>query len=467
MILRPYQAEGVAAIREAFRAHKAVIYQAPTGSGKTTIFVYIADGAVQKGKRVWILAHRQELIVQISRALDDQQVPHGIAAAGFPALPIMPVQVCSVMSLTRRHAKLPPPDLIVIDEAHHSPAGSWRAILDAYPSARILGVTATPLRLDGKGLGVSNGGHFQALISGPSVASLIAAGFLAKPSIYVPPSSLDLSGVKTQAGDYVKGALEEVVDKPIITGSAVEHYLKLCPRAPAIAFCAGIEHAEHVTEQFRAAGISWGLLVGAPAMSDAERKAAVRNLRGFIWRGVSTVDLVSEGFDVPIVEAAILLRPTQSLGLYLQQVGRVLRPSPGKERAIILDHVGNVERHLPPQVEREWTLDGLKPSAAATEEATQQYRQCPACYLYHEWAATCPSCGHVYAAKPRAPLAQRDGELKELTPEEIERMRISKQRRIEEGRAQTLKELKALGNARGYKSGWAQHRWEARQRRFG
>lgn len=463
MILREYQAEGVAQIRDAFRTHKAVLYQLPTGGGKTVMFTFIANGAAAKGNRTWILVHRRELIAQASRALDEQRVAHGIVSAGFSPEDLPPVQVCSVQTLVKRHAKLAPPDLIVIDEAHHAPAGSWRAILDAYPSARILGVTATPLRLDGKGLGEKNGGHFQTLISGPSVASLIAAGYLASPVIYT-PQTVDAASVKTLMGDFARAGIVDIVDKPTITGCAIEHYQRICPRASAIAFCASIAHAEHVTEQFRDAGVPWGLLVGAPHITDAQRRDAVRNLQSRIWRGVSTVDLVSEGFDVPCVETAILLRHTQSLGLYLQQVGRALRPYPGKTRAVILDHVGNVERHGVPQEEREWSLDDGAVSKAKADSGPT-YRLCPACFAYHLAAPACPQCGHVYLVQSRT-VKQVAGELTELTPEQIERQRVARERRREEGRAQSLEQLAALGEARGYKAGWAQHRWEARQRRM-
>ena len=770
MQLRPYQLADLAAIREAFRTHQHVAYQAPTGSGKGVLFTHIANGAQAKGKRVWILVHRQELTVQTSKALDDQRVAHGIVAAGWTPEPLPNVQVCSVQTLIRRMTKLHPPDLIVVDECfaagtiidgrpietlrhgdivtawcysekrfkprrvvrafrktpsgtmirvtingaatiattshpyltqrgwvpagrlmpsdkvlchaesllhsmrkshrfgiegtasapqiqkdrqdflrpgmhsdlgirsklgedgahkskarlsedeaeqsdaqgrhpgedagnysphwaqtktagrkweanagaatadagkastarihrrmrdshveearqrlsdllqgglgpqgieasnrigrresffdcaeetrsqkggvscwarvdsvevlepgsdgryggllpdglvynieverdhtytangaivhncHHSVAGSWRAIMDAYPKARILGVTATPLRLDGQGLGESSGGMFQTLITGPSVESLIAAGYLAKPVIYVPPTDLDLTGVHMRGGDYADAEIEARVDKPKITGSAVDHYLRLCPRAPAIAFCTSIHHAEHVTEQFRAAGIPWGLLVGQPRMSNAERRDAVGNLRQYIWRGVSTVDLVSEGFDVPVVEAAILLRPTQSLGLYLQQVGRALRPSPGKDRAIILDHVGNVMRHGLPQEVREWTLDGIAVGAGSAQDVALRVKQCPMCYFAHAFAPRCPNCGHVYLIEGRT-VPEAEGELTELTTEQIERQKQIRERKREEGRAQTRDQLMALALARGYNPRWVDHRLAAREQR--
>lgn len=461
MNLRPYQQQGVEALRAAFRAGAlAPLYVAPTGSGKTVLFTHIARGATQRGNTVWILVHRQELLFQTSRALDALHIEHGVVAPGFTPSTAS-VQVCSVQTLKRRveQGKLKPADLIVIDEAHHATAGSWRAVVKALPDARLLGVTATPERLDGQGLGEV----FDALVIGPTVAELIRDGWLCRPVVFAPPTQLDLSGVKSRAGDFAMDAIASRIDKPTITGDVIAHYKRLCDGKPAIAFCASVAHAQHVAEQFRAAGYRATSLDGK--MGDAERKTAVAALGDGRMQVLTSCEIISEGIDIPIVAAAILLRPTQSLALYLQQVGRALRPAPGKHRALILDHVGNVMRHGLPDDERKWTLDNVPRSARERDnEPGLRVAQCPSCFAAHHPAPSCPSCGHVYAPALAAPK-QVEGTLTEITPEQVQSWREDRKREV--GRAKTREELEAIAVARGYKPSWVHFVLKSRGQRSG
>lgn len=453
--LRPYQQEAVDSVRAALVAgRKAPLLVAPTGAGKTVMFSHITEGAMRKGKRVTVLVHRQELLDQTSRALTGLGVPHGLIAAGRTGDPRQPVQVAGVQTLVRRMANTTPPDLLIIDEAHHAAAGSWRQIVQAFPKARVLGVTATPERLDGKGLG----DVFDDLIRGPEVADLIAAGFLSRP-VYYAPSTADLGSVRTTAGDFNRADAEKAVDKPTITGDAVSHYTRLCSGVPAIAFCASIRHAEHVAADFRAAGFRWAVLDGT--MTPEARRQAVADLGSGKIHGLASCDIVSEGFDLPVVTAAILLRPTKSLSLYLQQVGRVLRTHPSKTHAIILDHVGNVLRHGLAEEVRDWSLEGAKARKRSKkpDEVDVKNRQCPACYAVHATGPECPLCGHVYKVAERAPK-QVDGELRELSADQL----ASLANRRMQGRARSLADLIEIGKARGYKNpaAWAGHILHAR-----
>lgn len=359
MELRPYQVQAVAELRDCYRrGARAPLYQLPTGGGKTVVFCHISEGATKRGKSVWIVVHRQELLYQCSRALEGLGVMHGLIAPGFTP-GIEHVQVASVQTLVKRldSGRAAPPDLIVLDEAHHATAGSWRKIIEACPNSRLLGVTATPVRLDGQGLGVAGGGVFDALVSGPTIPELIAQGFLSPPVVYAPPTQLDLSGVRMVGGDYAQGEIGRRMDKPTITGDVVAHYRRICNGAPAIAFCASVEHAKHVAADFRGAGFRAESLDGK--MPDGQRKTLIDELGRGHLNVLTSCDIVSEGTDIPVVMAAILLRPTASMGLYLQQVGRALRPAPGKTRAVILDHVGNCLRHGLPDEDREWSLAGV------------------------------------------------------------------------------------------------------------
>lgn len=464
-ILRPYQVEAVAALRAAYASEKrAPVYQLPTGGGKTVVFAHIAQEGAKRGTRVLILVHRRELLLQGSRALREVGLDHGLIASGLPRTDAQ-VRIASVQTLVRRLAHVSPPDLIVIDEAHHAVAGSWRRVLEHWPRARILGVTATPARLDGKGLGVHVDGPFDHLVLGPSVQELTRGGYLAPADVYAPPMKADLSGVHTRLGDFDRREMRLRMDKPVISGDAVEHYLRLTPGRPAIAFCTSVEHAEHVAEAFCEEDVPAASIDGG--MSDAERDGVLEDLACGEIQVLTSCEIVSEGFDLPAVEVAILLRPTQSLTLYLQQVGRVLRPAPGKASATILDHVGNVKRHGLPDADRSWDLDGAtrRPSGEAP------VCRCPECFACHPPAPTCPECGHVYGGQEREGLrTDPDAQLEKVnrvsrdlwTPVR-ERMR---QAHMEQGRCRTFEELVDLGIRRGYGNprAWARNVWRARIR---
>lgn len=347
VLLRDYQQNGVEAIRAAFRAgRKAVGYIAPTGSGKGVVMAYIAQGATTKGNRITILVHRQELMRQTAAALASMGVEFGVMAAGHDSH-YCPVQLGMVASMASRMDRYQPPNLLMIDECHHLSASSYQAILAKWKFAKVLGLTATPQRLDGKGLG----GTLEELILGPTVQDLIDRGFLARPIYFAPPVGLDMTGVRRTAGDFNRAQTAERVDRPKITGSAVEHYARICPGKPAVAFCASIAHSEHVRDQFTAAGFPAASIDGT--LGDEERIDRVAALADGRIKVLTSVDVISEGFDLPIVSAAILLRPTESLALHLQQVGRTLRPDPAKtciasgSRILTQRGLVNIEHILP------------------------------------------------------------------------------------------------------------------------
>lgn len=465
-MLRPYQNQAVASLRQLYAdGFSAPLFCLPTGGGKTFVFCFIAQQMVARGRRACILVHRQELLGQASRSLLAMGVPHGIIAPGYRTNGEA-IQVASVQTLANRlkkaderERKLLTFDLIIIDEAHHAVAGTWRRVIEGIPSAKILGVTATPIRTDGRGLGIKSGGCFDSMVVGPTIGELIKWGFLVKPVVFAPPSKIDLSTVHMRGGDFANGELAAAVDKPTITGDAVTHYARLCPHKPAIAFCASVAHAHHVAEQFRAVGFSAAALDGTA--SDTERRGIINSLGNGGLDVVASCDLISEGTDIPVVEAAILLRPTLSTGLYLQQVGRALRPADGKSRALILDHVGNCLTHGLPDDDREWSLDGAQKKKRKSALPEIKLKQCQNCYAFHEFAPICPECGHVYETKERA-IEQVEGTLRELTKEEIEAIR--KKNRREQGKARTLEDLISLAKSKGYRNPmwWAQKVFNSR-----
>lgn len=465
ILLRPYQKKLVHDIRAEFSAgNRRVLAELSTGGGKTYTFCYIADRIQAGGKRAYILVHRDNLLGQTMDSLKSIGVKFRVIAPGYTQLDYS-LQVCSVFTLAKRLKDTPEPDLLIIDEAHHANAGSWRKILEYWPRARVLGVTATPVRSDGTGLGEGAGGFFHSMVNGPTMRSLIDMGNLSEYEYYLPPVGADLSGVGVKKSDFDRAEIDAAMNKPKITGCAVEHYLNICPNAPAIAFCVSIAHANDVAAKFRAAGVSAQALTSE--MSRDQIRSAIKALGEGRIKILTSCDIISEGTDIPIVTTAILLRPTHSLGLYLQQVGRVLRPAPGKKYAIILDHVNNLGRHgLPDQI-REWSLDAKKKRAKKglvfEEEKSPSMRQCGECFFVHTPQPTCPKCGFVYGNNERV-LEQIDGALKKISKDELERIRKAKA--SERGRITNYEDFVALGKERGYKNphGWAHNMMRVRSK---
>ena len=440
--LRPYQQTIIDQVRAGFRAgHRSQLIVSPTGSGKTVMFSFMAGSAASKGLRVWILAHRAELLDQISRTLAAFRVSHGIISPQYPGRRLEQVQVASVFALARRLDHITPPDLIICDEAHHAIATStWGKIIQAYPKARVIGVTATPVRLSGEGLG----DLFQAMVLGPTVQNLIELGSLSPYRMFAPAQAVDLSQVKSRAGDYVRSELTDAMAKPVITGSAIGHYQKVCPGKRAIAFCCSIEHAQRVAQQFQDAGIRAAAIDGN--MDRADRTSLTEGFAQGRIEVMTSCDIVSEGYDLPSIETAILLRPTQSLGLYLQQVGRALRPYPGKDQAIILDHAGNSQRHGLPDDDRAWSLQGRDKKSKRKDLDEVAIKNCPMCFsVVRSIDERCRHCGHLFPINARA-VEEVEGELSEI--DVVYQRKVA---RLEQGRAQTLDDLTRIGKLRGYK----------------
>jgi len=450
--LRAYQQQLIDDIRLRYQlGDKSVLAVLPTGGGKTIIFSAIAQSAAAKGNHVLILVHRRELIHQASSKLQWIGVDHGIIAAGIPPSDHA-VQIASVQTLARRLSRLDwQPTLIIIDEAHHATAGQWARILDHWPDAYRLGVTATPCRLDGCGLRST----FDTMVLGPSVADLIFTGYLSPARIYAPPVVADLKGIRSRGGDYANDQAAAAMDRPTVTGDAISHYQRLAAGQQTIAFCCNVAHAVSVCDAFKTAGIGAELLLG----NTPDREQVVTAFASHRIRVLVTVDVVSEGFDVPAASCAILLRPTQSLGLYLQQVGRVLRPAPSKAHAVILDHVGNVNRHGFPDDHRDWSLDDRMRRSKGTPAPS--VRTCPECFAAFKPAPICPVCGAGCVPIRSRVIREMAGELRELKREEV------RQRTDERRQARTLQQLIAVGQARGMKNpvGWAKHVYFARGQR--
>lgn len=259
---RPYQTRAITDLREASLVHRRVLLVLPTGAGKTFIGSTVALGARSKGRRVMFLVHRQELMEQTSRAFTEIGIPHGLIRAGEPT-PSDLVTVASVQTLARRLEFTPAPNLLFLDEGHHAVAGTWMRVLEAWSSAFVIGLTATPERLDGRGLG----DVYQHMIVGPSTADLIHDGYLSPYRAFA-PSTVDLTGVGTSMGDFAPADVNTAVDRPAIIGDVIEHFQRLAPGRRGIVFAASIGHSQHLAAAFRGAGISAAHVDGETAKDE-------------------------------------------------------------------------------------------------------------------------------------------------------------------------------------------------------
>jgi superfamily II DNA or RNA helicase len=448
--LRTYQSTVIDKVRQSLVANKRVCLQVPTGGGKTIIACYIMQNAVAKGKKVLFLVHLKELIEQTSAKLKAfGGINHGIIAAGFPANEA-DIQLAMVQTLNRRESDFVP-DLIVIDEAHHATAGQYQKILERYPQAFVLGLTATPIRLDGKGLK----DIFNAIVTGPTVKSLIEEGHLNRYRYYSVPKMLDVSGIKTKMGDFDQEQLQKAIEQAGIVGDAVGHYKQHLNGKKAIVFCQRIKHSEELVELFTVEGISAAHLDGKTPKS--ERESVIERFRTGDIKVLCNCSLISEGFDVPDCDGVIMLRPTKSLSLYLQMIGRGLRPS--ENPTIVLDHVGNYTRHGLPCEVRKWSLKGK--TKIEKEVSIRTCKQCFAVYTGKE----CPECGAELETETKAKKETKvlNFNLIEITVDGEEfKIQKTKNGTVPKpfldkltAKCRSLKELQALGRKLGYKSGWA------------
>lgn len=428
---------------------KRLLLQCPTGAGKTVLVAHLLASAAAKGKRAWFCVHRKELLEQaVQTFVSAADIQTGIVAASYPSDPSAPVQVCSVPSLKRRLSSLHPPDLLVWDECHHVPSASWAAIAAAVPRAHQLGLTATPQRLDGKGLG----DYFDHILLGPSVADLIAQGYLSPYRLFA-PGTVDTHAMHRVGGDFNRAEVATAMGASTVVGDAVKTYRQHAHDGRALVFVWSLDASRKLADAFTAHGIAAAHVDGETPAD--ERKRAMDAFRAGELRVLCNVDLFGEGLDVPAVDAVFLLRPTDSLGLYLQQCGRGLRPSPGKDAVRIFDHVGNWTRHGLPDEDREWSLTGKKkgdkPPAAG--------RRCERCFAVSPAGSVeCVECGAEFPVRSRK-IHQVAGALVEA-----DLTALRQQVGALERNCRTLQDWQMLAKRLGYKSGWAWHRWTARRR---
>ena len=455
MNLWPFQVQAVALIDEAVASGaRAPMLVLPTGSGKTTIAAELIRRADQ---RVLFLAPRRELVYQASERLAECGVLHGVHLAGADERKNSQarVQVASIDTLVarmlhRQRLILPDFDLVLVDEAHLSITKVRLRLLAFWPNALRIGLTATPTRKDGRALGLL----WDRLVEPANTAELQRDGFLV-PARYFSIAEPDLERVRTVAGDYHGRDLEAAVNQPRLVGDIVQTWLARAADRRTVVFCTSIAHSVALSEAYQRAGVAAEHVdAGTPT---AEREAIFARFSEGRSQVLTNCFLASYGFDLPVLSCVVLARPTKSLMLYLQMLGRGLRIAEGKADCLVLDHSGSVHRHGFAHDERLWTLDGkyaLKRAASsAKREAAEAKRiDCPECSAVFSGTRTCPECGYYLA--PKGKLVETiDGELVEIgaTRNEDEQERIA-----------FFLELRGFAHERNYKPGWAANQYRAK-----
>ena len=440
MEFRKYQSDMVENIHAAHGTHQNVMAQLATGGGKTVIFSKILSDAKFPTAAI---AHRQELVGQISGSLANFGLQHRIVAPDNVIRQIVahntrefgesfyhpnaPCGVAGVDTLVRRRGLDKWADnvgLWVMDEGHHLLADNkWGRAANLFPNAKGLAVTATPVRADGRSLSRNGEGIIDHLVCGPGMRELINDGYLTDYRIFAPPSDLRVDDLSpTATGDVSRPKMAARAKRSHIVGDVVEHYLRIAPGKLGVTFCTDVETATRTASEFNSRGVPAEVVHAGT--SGFDRNAIIDRFRRRELLQLVNVDLFGEGFDLPALEVVSMARPTFSYSLYAQQFGRGLRPSPGKQFAIIIDHVGNVRRHGLPDAPRQWDIEPVERQARKKPRAPSEFRTCTGCTaLYSVYLSACPYCSFPYIPAERATPQQVDGDLVEMDPEALAELR--------------------------------------------
>ena len=432
--LRPYQSDLYRkTVAEFKRGRRRILVVSPCGSGKTVLMAHMAAKAQASGKNVWVILPRQEILEQTLETFSNCGIP------------LDSIYVGMAITTANRIRQLPKPDLIIFDECHISVASTYWKIVNSAPSAFIVGLTASPCRTDNKPLG----SLYETLVEGVTVRWLIDNKYLS-PYEYYSVTVADLSAMN-DCNDA-----SEFLMKPAVYGNVINSWRRLADGLQTVVYCASVKHSRQTVKAFREAGINAVHFDGTTPY--AERKQIVDRFRAKEITVLCNCDLISMGFDMPDIGCVVMLRPTESAALYIQQSGRALRYMPNKT-AVIIDAVANYARFRLPDEPYEWSLEiPIKKRRETDGNGNFYIRTCPECFKVFKTAPVCPYCGYTYPLHPRELAAHKEIELARISAEEAaEAERRRKQARREQGQAKTFPELLQIGRERGYKNpaAWA------------
>ena len=413
------------------QGNHSVLLVSPAGSGKSVIIAEIARLATEKNGHVLFMVHRKELIEQITGSFHTNEVQ------------MENTTIMTVGRIVNRLDQLPKPSLIITDETHHSLAKTYRDIYDYYADVPRLGFTASPWRMSGQGFT----DVYESMVEGPQVEWLIDNNFLAPYKYYSVNLINEDKLKKSSTGDYTKNSIDDAIGGTIY-GDVIQNYRKLADGKQAIVYCHSVDFSKEVAEAFRSEGIA---AEHADAKtSKVEREKIMSDFRSGELKVLCNVDLISEGFNVPDCEVVILLRPTESLVLHIQQSMRSMRYKPGK-RAIIIDHVANYMKHGLPDTPRKWTLEERERKGnKKTDSDAIPIKQCPQCMSVMLSSISICECGHEFIAERN--MEVEEAELVEITKDFTLQANYIVTKSVDE--LSTMEELKAYRKAKNYKPGW-------------
>ncbi len=495
--LRGHQSENKISLSDAVARGLDPLLVAPCGYGKGTLCTDIVADAVEGGYRVMFVVRGVSLVDDMSQRVTRLGIPHGVLCGGFKRSIHHPVQVASIDTLFRMQ-QLPRVDLFIVDEADQAIAPTFAGTLNRYPNARTVGMTATPIRLDGRGLGKKSGGLFDVMVLGPPEHELIRQGYLVGSHVI----GVDMpEGTDAAVRKKDQNKIAAIVDQKKLVGDIVQHYQKHAAGRKTAAFGVNIAHANHITERFNEAGIPWAY-VDADTSPEA-RRLIYRDLdrEDGTLMGVSSVGCTSVGWDHPIVSCLIAGRPTDSLRLWRQQLGRGSRTHPGKTHFLVLDHSGNTQRHDPWgffEDECAWSLDGKALKAPGEGDIRPPVLvKCKQAYVDPKTGKTwwpcfrdfrlpangiCPYCGCPLGEREERKVVTVAGELKELKRKGKTAAPMNLWEGLPEEPLPVVMPAKAkenywhkminvgrsIGKQKGYKENWAVH-WATQQygRKYG
>jgi len=459
--LRQYQKDTLNKLVKSHRSgKKRIILQAPTGAGKTVMAAALVQYFKDKGKSILFLAHRRELITQASEKLNMSGISHGIIMADHRTDDRHTVQIASVDTLRARainnkKMELPEADVIFIDEAHRSLSETYLKLIGLYKDSLLVGLTATPIRAGGEGLGYV----YDDMVTAPSIKELTKQGSLVDVKYYS-PSVPDLKGVGVVGGDFNGKSLNERMDQPKLVGDIVSTWLHLAKDKQTIVFAAGVKHSMNLMEQFVSKGVKAAHLDGTT--ESEERLQIIADFNSGKITVVCNCMVLTEGFDAPCAEVCVLARPTKSLPLYIQMVGRVLRPYPSKEKAMVIDHSGAVYINGFIDDDHKWDLGtGIlrKRPERKDRDKEDSIIVCEGCFRTYSGGNICPTCGQKH--KPKSDYVNFiDSQL--CLVDKITRKAERKEEYGEGFKLNFYKELLGASELRGHSKGWAWHKYQDR-----